>query len=64
MTSVVIAANFSVYMTSVANTFFNMGLLSVVGVLTALLADLFITPVLIRQFRLFGKGDKPVSFKH
>ena len=64
MTSVVIAANFSVYMTSVANTFFNMGLLSVVGVLTALLADLFITPVLIRQFRLFGKEDKQVSSKH
>jgi predicted RND superfamily exporter protein len=33
----------------------NFGLVLVVGLGSALLADLFVTPVLIKKFRIFGK---------
>lgn len=55
MTSVVICANFAVYMTSEAVSFVHVGLLSVLGILSALLADLCVTPVLFKKFKLFGK---------
>ena len=42
-------------MTSNGLTIIHMGILSVAGVLTALLADLCITPLLFRRFRIFGK---------
>ena len=35
--------------------FVHMGILSVAGMLTALLADLCITPLLFRRFKIFGK---------
>ena len=55
LTSLVISANFAMYMTSNGLTIIHMGILSVAGVLTALLADLCITPLLFRRFRIFGK---------
>ncbi|WP_329905124.1 efflux RND transporter permease subunit [Porphyromonas pogonae] len=55
LTSLVIAANFAVYTTSESLSFVHTGILSVAGMLSALLADLCITPVLFRKFNIFGK---------
>jgi predicted RND superfamily exporter protein len=35
--------------------FINLGILAAAGMIAALLADFFITPVLFKQFRIFGK---------
>ena len=55
LTSVVICANFAIHMTSEGLSFIHMGLLSVAGIVSALVADLCVTPVLFQKFRLFGK---------
>ncbi len=55
LSTVIISANFFVYATSEAKQFLNLGMLSVIGMVAALLADLFITPVLIKSFKIFGK---------
>lgn len=55
LTSVVICANFAIYTTSNCISFIHMGLLSTAGIVSALLADLCITPILFQKFRLFGK---------
>ncbi|MCI5560609.1 MAG: MMPL family transporter [Phocaeicola sp.] len=55
LTSVVICANFAIYTTSESLSFIHMGILSVVGIASALLADLCITPILFQKCRLFGK---------
>lgn len=64
LTSMVIAANFAVYMTSEANSFIHMGLLSVAGMFSALFADLLITPVLFSKFKIFGKEKKTPQTNH
>lgn len=58
LTSLVIGANFAVYTTSKSLSFIHMGILSVAGIFTALLADLCVTPLLFRRFRIFGKEEK------
>ena len=55
LTSIVICTNFAVYTTSESLSFIHMGVLSVAGIVLALLADLCVTPILIQKFRLFGK---------
>ncbi|MGE4587272.1 MAG: RND family transporter [Mangrovibacterium sp.] len=55
LSTLIISANFVVYTTSDALAYFNLGLLAVIGMLAALLADLFITPALFRWFKIFGK---------
>lgn len=55
LTSIVICTNFAVYTTSEALSFIHMGVLSVAGIVSALLADLCVTPILFQKFRLFGK---------
>ncbi len=55
LTSVVICANFAIYTTSDCLSFIHMGVLSVAGIVSALLADLCVTPILFQRFRLFGK---------
>ena len=55
LTSIIITVNFSVYMTSEGLSFLHMGFLSVAGILSALAADLCITPVLFSKFKIFGK---------
>lgn len=55
LTSVVICANFAIYTTSESLSFIHMGILSVAGIASALLADLCVTPILFKKFRLFGK---------
>lgn len=55
LTSMVICTNFVVYITSESFSFMHMGILSVAGIASALLADLCVTPVLFQKFRLFGR---------
>ncbi len=55
LSTLIISANFVVYTTSDALAYFNLGLLAVIGMLAALLADLFITPALFIWFKIFGK---------
>jgi predicted RND superfamily exporter protein len=55
LTTLILSANFLTYTTSVANMFLHLGVLATAGMVSALLADFFITPVLFRQFKIFGK---------
>ena len=58
LTSLIIMSNFAVYTVSRATMVVHMGILAAAGILSALLADLFITPLLFRRFRLFGKEKR------
>ena len=58
LTSVIISSNFAAYCISEGMMFVHMGILSVAGMLTALLADLCITPLLFRRFKIFGKEEE------
>jgi len=58
LSTVVISANFVVYATSVAKTFLHLGVLAVAGMVAALLADLFITPIMNKTFKIFGEEEK------
>lgn len=55
LATIIISANFLVYTTSTANNFVNLGMLAVVGMFAALIADFFITPILFKWFKIFGK---------
>lgn len=54
-TSVITSAVFGGFMESCCRQFFNFGWLAVIGIMTALLADLFITPILVKTCKVFGK---------
>ncbi len=54
-TSLILILSFAAYLISPAKVFFNMGLLVGAGVLAALAADYFVTPVLLQQFKVFGE---------
>ncbi len=61
-TSVVIALAFSVYLISSFNIMRNLGLLVVIGILSALFADLLLSPLLIILTKPFGdKGNNNKS---
>lgn len=55
--SLVTSAVFATFSTSVCEQFRNFGILSVIGIMAALVADLFITPVLVNKFHVFGKQN-------
>ncbi|MCL3781972.1 hypothetical protein EMN47_16420 [Prolixibacteraceae bacterium JC049] len=57
LATVIISANFLVYTTSSANQFINLGILAVVGMVAALIADIFITPILFKWFKIFGQEN-------
>jgi hypothetical protein len=57
-TSIIISANFLAYTTSPAKIYSNLGFLTSIGIMAALLADFFVTPVLIKKFKAFGKEDE------
>ena len=61
LTSLVLILGFSAYLGAVAKVFFNMGMLIAVGILTALVVDYFVTPILLAWFKPFG--DEAVSGK-
>ena len=54
-TTLVLSANFLTYMTSEVRFYFFMGILAISGMLSALLADFFITPLLFKRFNIFGE---------
>lgn len=55
MTTLVLGLSFAAYIISDIAMFVRMGLLIFIGAICALAADYFITPVLIKQLRVFGK---------
>lgn len=57
MTSFILVATFSVYMTSIANLFIHLCLMAVIGIVSALLADYFITPILLVWSKAFGEEE-------
>lgn len=54
-TSIITSAVFACFATSACAMCINFGILAVIGILSALLADLFITPLLVNKFRVYGK---------
>jgi predicted RND superfamily exporter protein len=61
LTTMVLILNFSAYLVSAARVFVNMGMLVAAGLLAALAADYFVTPVLLHLFRPFGAEDPAVQ---
>ena len=53
-TSLILTANFSVYLSSPAKVLFYLGIFTGTGIMTALLTDYFVTPVLLRTLKAFG----------
>jgi predicted RND superfamily exporter protein len=54
-TTIILSANFLIYLLSDAKIFMHTGLLTTIGLVTALLADLILAPILFRRFSIFGK---------
>ncbi len=54
-TSIITSAVFACFATSACAMCINFGVLAVIGILSALLADLFITPLLVKRFHVYGK---------
>ena len=55
MSTVIVSATFAGFILSDATQIRNWGILAVAGMVSALLADLFLTPVLFKYLRVFGK---------
>ena len=55
MSTVIITATFLGFLSSTANNFRDLGVLAAAGLVAALLADLFISPIVIRKFKAFGE---------
>ena len=53
-TSIITSAVFACFATSACAMCINFGVLAVIGILSALLADLFITPLLVKKFKVYG----------
>lgn len=53
-TSIITSAVFGAFVTSPCAMNFHFGLLAIVGIVSALAADLFVTPVLVKRFKVFG----------
>ena len=58
-TSVILTANFSVYLSSPAKVLIFMGVFTGTGIMTALLTDYFVTPVLLKALKAFGPEAVP-----
>jgi predicted RND superfamily exporter protein len=54
-TSIITSAVFASFCTSLCTMCFNFGLMAIIGVMSALAADLLITPILVRYCKVFGK---------
>lgn len=57
LTTLILSANFLTYTTSTANIYIHMGVLATAGMLSALAADLLITPILFKQLKIFGNEN-------
>lgn len=58
MSTTIISATFAGFIFSDATQMCNWGFLAVAGMVSALLADLFLTPILFKYLRVFGKDQK------
>ena len=58
MTTVILSFSFGAYISSLVQTMHNVGVLAPLGLLTALLSDYLITPILIYWTRPFGKESR------
>ncbi len=58
ITSVITSAVFASFCSSACNMCFNFGLMAIIGILSALAADLFVTPILVNKCKVFGKEKK------
>ncbi len=61
LTSMVLCLNFSAYLGSVAKMYVHLGILVPAGILAALAADYFVTPVLLYYFRPFVKTEQKIK---
>ena len=57
MTTFIMCATFGGFMTSKCTMLFNFGFVLSIGLGSALLADLLVTPVLVKKFHIFGKEN-------
>ena len=57
MTTIILSATFLVYLICKIDAIFRLGVLAAVGLLSALIADYLMTPVLIYISKPFGKGE-------
>jgi hypothetical protein len=58
ITSIITSAVFASFCSSVCNMCLNFGLMAIIGILSALAADLFVTPILVSKCKVFGKEVK------
>ena len=56
-TSIITSAVFASFCTSECCMCLNFGLMAIIGILSALAADLFITPILVSKCKVFGKEN-------
>lgn len=63
MSTVIVSATFAGFMSSNATQMVNWGILAVAGMVSALLADLFLTPILIKYLRVFSKEKRQIHNK-
>ena len=57
ITSIITSAVFASFCSSVCNMCLNFGLMAIIGILSALAADLFVTPILVSKCKVFGKEN-------
>jgi len=57
MSTVILVSTFLGFTSSTANNFVDLGILASAGLIAALVADLVISPVVMRHFKVFGKED-------
>jgi hypothetical protein len=55
ITSIITSAVFASFCTSACTMCLNFGLMAIIGILSALAADLFVTPILVKKCKVFGK---------
>ena len=63
LTSMVLILNFSAYLGSLSKMYVNLGILVTAGILAALAADYFVTPVLLNRFRPFRGNNQETEEK-
>ncbi len=56
-TTIIICAVFGGFMVTECNQFINFGLLAIIGIASALIADILITPLLVKRFKVYGEEN-------
>ena len=58
ITSIITSAVFASFCSSACTMCLNFGLTAIIGIMSALAADLLVTPILVNKCKVFGKGKK------